>query len=156
MAIFRCRRRRSRRCCPMRASRSDRRPRPARPTAPPPRQVEAFLEMLAAERGAARLTLAAYRNDLTDLAGFVAARGTALENADPAALHDYLAAMSTRLLAPRTLACRLSAMRQFFRFLVSDGSRLDDPTAGLDTPRLGRPLPKILGEAEIGRLIGTA
>jgi len=112
--------------------------------------------MLAAERGAARLTLAAYRNDLADLAGFVAARGTALENANAAALHDYLAAMTTRLLAPRTLARRLSAMRQFFRFLVSDGSRLDDPTSGLDTPRLGRPLPKILGEAEVERLIAAA
>jgi integrase/recombinase XerD len=120
------------------------------------RRLEAFLEMLAAERGAARLTLAAYRNDLADLAGFLAAGGTALENADAAALHNYLAAMTTRRLAPRTLARRLSAMRQFFRFLVSDGTRTDDPTAGLDTPRLGRPLPKILGEAEVERLIAAA
>ena len=71
-------------------------------------------------------------------------------------LHDYLAAMTTRRLAPRTLARRLSAMRQFFRFLVSDGARIDDPTSGLDTPRLGRPLPKILGEAEVERLIAAA
>jgi integrase/recombinase XerD len=120
------------------------------------RRLEAFLEMLAAERGAARLTLAAYRNDLADLAGFLASRGTALEHADAAALHDYLATAATRRLAPRTLARRLSAMRQFFRFLVSDGSRTDDPTAGLDAPRLGRPLPKILSEAEIGRLIAAA
>jgi integrase/recombinase XerD len=112
--------------------------------------------MLAAERGAARLTLTAYRNDLTDLAGFLAARGTALENADAAAVHDYLAVATTRRLAPRTLARHLSAMRQFFRFLVSDGARSDDPTAGLDTPRLGRPLPKILSEAEVERLIEAA
>ena len=112
--------------------------------------------MLAAERGAARLTLAAYRNDLADLARFLAARGTAVEEAEAAALHDYLAAASTRHLAPRTLARRISAMRQFYRFLVSDGSRGDDPTAGLDTPRLGRPLPKILGEPEVERLIATA
>jgi integrase/recombinase XerD len=130
--------------------------RASRNRGPQSRRLEAFLEMLAAERGAARLTLAAYRNDLADLAGFVGARGTALENADSTALHDYLAAMTTRLLAPRTLARRLSAMRQFFRFLVSDGTRLDDPTAGLDTPRLGRPLPKILGEAEVERLIAAA
>src|SRR5437879_13268365 len=97
----------------------------------PSLRVEAFLEMLMAERGAARLTLAAYRNDLADLAGFVAAREMALEDADAAALHDYLAAMTTRRLAARTLARRLSALRQFFRFLVSDGSRLDGPTAGL-------------------------
>jgi integrase/recombinase XerD len=129
-----------------------------RQVAAPPgsRRLEAFLEMLAAERGAARLTLAAYRNDLADLTGFVGARGMALENAEPAALHDYLASMTARRLAPRTLARRLSAMRQFFRFLVGDGSRLDDPTAGLDTPRLGRPLPKILGEAEVERLIAAA
>src|SRR5258708_576146 len=126
------------------------------PAASASRRLEAFLEMLAAERGAARLTLAAYRNDLADLAKFAAARGTALEDADAAMLHDYLAAMTTRHLAPRTLARRLSAMRQFFRFLVSDGTRLDDPTAGLDTPRLGRPLPKILGESEGERLIAAA
>ncbi|MFI4947860.1 MAG: site-specific tyrosine recombinase XerD [Alphaproteobacteria bacterium] len=120
------------------------------------RRLEAFLEMLAAERGAARLTLAAYRNDLADLAGFLAARGIALENADATALHDYLTAMTTRRLAPRTLARRLSALRQFFRFLVSDGTRVDDPTSGLDAPRLGRPLPKILSETEVERLIEAA
>ncbi len=112
--------------------------------------------MLAAERGAARLMLAAYCNDLVDLADFLAARGMALERADGAALHDYLAALTTRRLAPRTLARRLSAMRQFFRFLLGDGTRSDDPTAGLDAPQLGRPLPKVLGEAEVARLIDAA
>jgi integrase/recombinase XerD len=112
--------------------------------------------MLAAERGAARLTLAAYRNDLIDLAGFLAVRGTGLDTADAAALHDYLAAAGTRRLAPRTLARRLSAIRQFYRFLLTDAVRADDPTSGLDAPRLGRPLPKILSEAEIAQLIETA
>jgi integrase/recombinase XerD len=120
------------------------------------RRLDAFLEMLAAKRGAARLTLAAYRNDLADLAGFLATRATALEDADAAALHAYLAAMTTRRFAPRTLARRLSAMRQFYRFLVSDSARADDPTSGLDTPRLGRPLPKILEEGEVSRLIAAA
>jgi integrase/recombinase XerD len=119
-------------------------------------RLEAFLEMLAAERGAARLTLAAYRNDLIDLSGFLAGRGIALDHADAEALHDYLAAATTRRLAPRTLARRLSAMRQFFRFLLTDGMRQDDPTSGLDTPRLGRPLPKMLSETEVARLIETA
>jgi integrase/recombinase XerD len=112
--------------------------------------------MLAAERGAARLTLTAYRNDLLDVAGFLARGGQALEKADAAALHDYLAAARTRRLAPRTLARRLSAIRQFYRFLLSDGARADDPTSGLDSPRLGRPLPKVLSEAEVARLIETA
>jgi integrase/recombinase XerD len=119
-------------------------------------RLEAFLEMLAAERGAARLTLAAYRNDLIDLSGFLTARGLALDAADAGALHAYLGAAETRRLAPRTLARRLSALRQFYRFLLTDGVRADDPTSGLDTPRLGRPLPKLLSEAEVGRLIATA
>ena len=112
--------------------------------------------MLAAERGAARLTLAAYRKDLADLAGFLAARGQTLDGADGAALHEYVAAMTRRHLAPRTLARRLSAMRQFFRFLLGDGKRADDPTTGLDSPRLGRPLPKILGESDVASLIAAA
>ena len=112
--------------------------------------------MLAAERGAARLTLAAYRNDLVDLSGFLTARGIALDTAEAGALHDYLAAAGTRRLAPRTVARRLSAIRQFYRFLLTDSVRADDPTGGLDTPRLGRPLPKILSETEVGRLIATA
>ena len=119
-------------------------------------QIEAFLEAMAAERGAARLTLAAYRNDLADLAGFLARRGMALEAADGAALHAYAAGMTDRGLSPRTLARRLSAVRQFFRFLIGDGIRSDDPTAGLDPPRLGRPLPKILSESEVEQLIAAA
>jgi len=118
--------------------------------------LEAFLEMLAAERGAARLTLTAYRNDLADLAKFLAARRLVLEAADAAVLHDYLAAATTRSLSPRTLARRLSAMRQFFRFLLVEGIRADDPTAGLDSPRLGRPLPKMLTETEVEQLIAAA
>jgi integrase/recombinase XerD len=112
--------------------------------------------LVAADRGAARLTLAAYRNDLVDLSGFLAARGAALDTAGAPMLHDYLAASATRRLAPRTVARRLSAIRQFYRFLLTDGARGDDPTSGLDTPRLGRPLPKVLTEAEVGRLIATA
>ncbi len=120
------------------------------------KHLEAFLEMLAAERGAARLTLAAYRNDLVDLAGFLSARGIALETADAEALHACVAAADAARLTPRTLARRISAMRQFYKFLVVDKVRGDDPTTGLDTPRLGRPLPKILSEAEIERLIAAA
>src|ERR1700752_1068839 len=111
-----CRESRSKRSCRMPASRSER----ASAVAVSPR-LEAFLEMLAAERGAARLTLAAYRNDLSDLSGFLGARGIALEGADEAVLHAYLAAATT--LAPRTLTRRISAMRQFYKFTVIDGIR---------------------------------
>ena len=110
--------------------------------------------MLAAERGAAPLTVAAYRGDLSNLAGFLASRGVPLEAADAATLHAFLAAATT--LTPRTLARRISAMRQFYKFLVVDGIRRDDPTADFDTPGLGRPLPKILSETEVEGLIGAA
>ncbi|MGH7063417.1 MAG: site-specific tyrosine recombinase XerD [Stellaceae bacterium] len=127
-----------------------------RKVAPPSRHLEAFLEMLAAERGAAQPTIAAYRTDLLDLAAFLATRGIALEAADEASLHAYLAAAATARLAPRTLARRLSAIRQLHKFLVVDGIRRDDPATGLDTPRLGQPLPKLLSEAEIEALLGAA
>jgi integrase/recombinase XerD len=120
------------------------------------RHLEAFLEMLAAERGAAALTLAAYHNDLCDLAGFLSARGVALEAADVASLHAYLVRPALTRLTPRTLARRISAMRQFFKFLLLEGIRQEDPTTELDTPRLGRALPKILSEAEVAMLINTA
>ena len=115
---------------------------------------EAFLEMLAAERGAARLTLAAYRNDLADCARFLA--GAALEDASGDDLRRYLGALARRHMKPRTAARRLSALRQFFRFLVLEGVRRDDPTSALDAPRLGRPLPKILSENEMTALLAQA
>ena len=120
------------------------------------KHLEAFLEMMAAERGAAPLTLAAYHNDLSNLAGFLAPGGIALEAADRERLHAYLASPATARLMPRTLARRISAMRQFYKFLLLEGVRQDDPTAELDTPRLGRPLPKILSETEIKSLIDAA
>jgi integrase/recombinase XerD len=112
--------------------------------------------MMAAERGAAALTLGAYRNDLLNLARFLGSRGRPLETADAASLHAFLASAATAQLAPRTLARRISAIRQFYRFLLLEGVRPDDPTAELDTPQLGRPLPKTLSEAEITLLIEAA
>jgi integrase/recombinase XerD len=129
---------------------------PASEKPPLPRHLDAFLEMLAAERGAARLTIAAYRGDLLDVAQFLAARGVDLAAAGAELLHAYLAAEATRRLRPRSLARRLSALRQFYKFLIAEGVRADDPTSGLDAPRLGRPLPKILSEAEIESLLSAA
>jgi integrase/recombinase XerD len=120
------------------------------------KHLEAFLEMLAAERGAAPLTLLAYQNDLSDLVGFLAARHVPVEGADAASLHAFLASAATAQLSPRTLARRISAIRQFYKFLLLEGVRRDDPTVELDTPRLGRPLPKILSEAEVSSLIDVA
>src|SRR5579885_1379231 len=120
------------------------------------RHLEAFLEMLLAERGAAANTVEAYRRDLEDFAGFLARRGRALVAADGAALRDYLAALARAGMAPRTAARRLSALRQFHRFLREEGLRPDDPTASLDAPRQGRPLPKYLSEAEVEALLAAA
>ncbi len=123
--------------------------------APPlSRHVEAFLEMLAAERGAARLTLAAYRGDLADFSAFLA--DSAIEAATTEDLRRYLAKLARMRLAPRSAARRLSALRQFYRFLLIGGVRPDDPTAAIDAPRLGRPLPKIISGEEAAALIDKA
>ncbi len=120
------------------------------------RHVEAFLEMLAAERGAARNTLAAYQADLADFFIFAAARGAASAGADAALLQSYMASLQTTGLSARTAARRLSALRQFHRFLLREGVRADDPTQLLDAPKLPRSLPKYLSEQEVDALLAAA
>lgn len=120
------------------------------------RHLEAFLEMLAAERGAARNTLAAYEADLSDFAGFARRRESALAGASPELLRAYLAGLTDAGLSPRTAARRLSALRQFYRFLVREGVRADDPTEMLDSPRQPKSLPKALRAAEVTALLEAA
>ncbi len=120
------------------------------------RHVEAFLEMLAAERGAARNTLSAYASDLGDAAAFVSRRGLTLATADPAALRAYLHKLSAEGLSERTAARRLSALRQLQKFLVREGVRADDPTEQLDGPKLPQGLPKYLSEAEVDALLAAS
>jgi len=115
--------------------------------------VERFLEMLSAERNAAANTRAAYERDLDDAGDFMTARKTELSVAATADLSAYLAALDKRGLAARSAARRLSALRQFFKFLVAENVRSDDPSAAIDGPKLGRPLPKLLDEEEMVRLI---
>lgn len=120
------------------------------------RHLEAFLEMLAAERGAARNTLLAYRADLEDFSAFSAARGKRPSEAAEDVLQAYMRRLEATGLAARTAARRLSALRQFFRFLAREGVREDDPTGTLDSPRLPAPLPKYLTEAEVTALLAAA
>lgn len=120
------------------------------------RHIEAFLEMLAAERGAARNTLAAYAADLTDFSGFAAERGCAPAQAGSDLVQAYMGGLQSTGLSARTAARRLSALRQFHRFLLQEGVRTDDPTALLDTPKLPRVLPKYLTEAEVDALLAAA
>jgi integrase/recombinase XerD len=120
------------------------------------RHIEAFLEMLAAERGAARNTLLAYQADLDEFATFAAARGCAPAGCDAALLAAYMAGLQRAGLAARTASRRLSALRQFHRFLQREGIRGDDPTTLLDAPRLPRTLPKYLSEQEVEALLDAA
>jgi integrase/recombinase XerD len=115
--------------------------------------IERFLEMLSAERNAAANTSAAYQRDLKDAAKFMASRKLTLSDTATADLSAYLAAMAKKGLAARSTARHLSALRQFFKFLVAEQVRGDDPSAGIDGPKLGRPLPKLLDEDEMVRLI---
>jgi integrase/recombinase XerD len=118
--------------------------------------LDRFLEMLMAERNAAPNTREAYERDLNDLAGFLAKRGVRPGEAGTRLLRDYLAALAGAGMAPRSQARKLSALRQFYKFLAAEGLRPDDPTATLDAPRLGRSLPKLLDESEVGGLIAAA
>jgi integrase/recombinase XerD len=120
------------------------------------REVEAFLEMLEAERGASRNTLEAYGRDLDDLQVFLARRKQKPAMADTPALRAYLKALDYVGMTPRTVARRLSVLRQFYRFLLAERMREDDPASTLDSPKLGRPLPKVLTRVEVDGLIGAA
>jgi len=119
------------------------------------RHLDAFLEMLAAERGAARNTLLAYRADLEGFAAFAAARGAGMAGADEAVLRGWIADQSAQGMSARTAARRLSAVRQFHRFLLREGVREDDPTQLLDSPKLPPALPKYLTEAEVDALLAA-
>ncbi|TCV70931.1 integrase/recombinase XerD [Neorhizobium sp. R1-B] len=118
--------------------------------------IEAFLEMMSAERGAAGNTLASYERDLEDLHSFLAVIGTSPLTAASNNLAAYLTHLSKQGFAASSQARRLSAMRQFYKFLYAEGLRGDDPTAILDAPKKGRTLPKTMGEGEVTRLLEFA
>ena len=112
--------------------------------------VDRFLDMMAAEAGASRNTLAAYRSDL----GAAATTLGGLEQADDAALGKLGEAWAA--LAPSTVARRAAALRRFYGFLLDEGLRPDDPSPALPRPTLQRPLPKILDEKEVEALFEAA
>lgn len=115
--------------------------------------VESFLEMMSVERGASENTLAAYRRDLEDAqqnmtAGIVEASATDVR--------AYVSGVAARGFAGSSQARKLSALRQFYKFLYAEGYRGDDPSGPVDSPRKQRGLPKILNEAETGRMLDMA
>jgi integrase/recombinase XerD len=120
------------------------------------RLLELFLDMLAAERGAAANTLEAYRRDLDDFAAHLRAARRSVATARGDDVRAYLASLAARGFSAASVARRLSAIRQLYRFLYAEGHRGDDPTAAIEGPRRGRPLPKVLSIGDVDRLLAAA
>jgi integrase/recombinase XerD len=120
------------------------------------RLVDDFLDMMAAERGAAKNTLDAYRRDLADYAEFLAGKSLAASEADTGTVQGFLIDLQGRRIAASSAARKLSSVRQFHKFLLADGLAGRDPTDVIEGPRKGRSLPKVLGVEEVDRLLAVA
>ena len=118
--------------------------------------IDNFLEMLSAERGAAKNTLEAYRRDLEDYASFLEKRGRDAAGSSADDIRAWLTDLSRRAFAPSSAARRLSAVKQLHRFLYAEGIRGDDPGAAITGPKRGRPLPKVLSVQEVDDLLAAA
>ena len=115
-----------------------------------------FLDMLAAERGASVNTLSAYTRDLDALLAYLKSGGRDLSNATTDDLRGYLSSLSDSGFKASSVARRLSAMRQLFKFLYAENHRADDPAAVLEGPKRGRTLPKVLSIKDVERLLDAA
>jgi integrase/recombinase XerD len=115
-----------------------------------------FLDMLAAERGASTNTLEAYRRDLTDFSDDLSEIKRSIATADTDTLRQHLSRLAKRGLATTTVARRLSAIRQLYRFLYAEGHRGDDPAAVIEGPKRGRSLPKVLSIKQVDDLLAQA
>src|SRR4051812_5621005 len=120
------------------------------------RLIDLFLDMLAAERGAAANTLEAYRRDLSDFSGDLVQHGSSVAKAGSENIREYLRSLSGRGFSSASVARRLSAVRQLYRFLYAEGNRKDDPAAAIEGPKRGRPLPKVLSVGHVDQLLAVA
>ena len=120
------------------------------------RLIALFLDMLAAEQGAGKNTIDAYRRDLEDLSSYLARKKRSFASADTEALRAYLGDLDERGFKSTSVARRLSALRHLFRFLLAERLRDDDPAAILSGPKRGRSLPKVLSIADVDRLLSHA
>ncbi|MCW6507024.1 site-specific tyrosine recombinase [Lichenifustis flavocetrariae] len=120
------------------------------------RLIDLFLDMITVERGAAANTLQAYRRDLEDYGAFLEGCGSSFLDVDGKRIRAYLTDLAERGLKPASAARRLSAVRQFHKALFADGHRADNPTLALDSPKRGRPLPKVLTIDEVDRMLSLA
>lgn len=127
----------------------------ARPAQAANNAIDLFLDMLAAERGAGANTLDAYRRDLADFEAHLK-RGATIGTARNSDIRTYLQALTARSFAPASVARRLSAIRQLYRFLYAEGHRGDDPAAAIEGPKRGRTIPKVLSVADVDTLLTHA
>ncbi|MEE2526062.1 site-specific tyrosine recombinase XerD [Hyphobacterium sp. HN65] len=118
--------------------------------------IDLFLDMMAAERGASKNTLDAYRRDLEDMSMRLSSRGRSFMSASTGDIEACLAEMAREGLSASTTARRLSATRRLFRFLLAEGRRADDPARSMSGPKRGRPLPKVMSEADVDALFAAA
>lgn len=142
--------------------------RPGRPAKPRPtvsKWIDRYLEMLASEKGAAQNTISAYDRDLIDIDLYMQSRGTSIESAKSADIKSYVDELTNKTqvkgdrknkTTPRTVARRISASRQFYKFIISEGVREDDPTSTVEAPKQKRTLPQILTEEEMNHVITVA
>jgi integrase/recombinase XerD len=120
------------------------------------RLIEAFLDMIAAERGASKNTILAYSRDLADYVAALKRAGKTPLEAESGDIRAYLGQLQAHGLKPASSGRKLSSIRQLHRFLVTDGRRADDPAAILEGPRRGRGLPKVLTITEVDHLLAVA
>lgn len=120
------------------------------------RLVDLFIDMLAAERGAAINTQAAYQKDLISLAAFLQTRKADLADATSTDLRSYLAELDKRGLASSSVARQVSVLKRFYKFLLLEKIRTDNPAEGLARPTAQRPLPKLLSPEQTQQLIQAA
>lgn len=113
--------------------------------------IESFLDMMSAERGASGNTITAYRRDLLDFGARADAKRATRDD-----VRKYLASLMKAAIAASSQARKLSALRQFFGFLYTEGVRKDDPTTAIDAPKPQRPLPKVLTREDVDALIEAA
>jgi len=120
------------------------------------RHIEAFLDMLVAERGVSKNTYQAYSRDLTDYKNYLNNTGLDILQATHAVLSDYLADLNARAMTRPTIARRISALRQFYKFLFIERIRADNPATMLEGPRYLRSAPSVMTVAQVDRLLSLA
>ena len=114
--------------------------------------IEAFLEMMAVDRAAAANTLKNYGRDLLRFASFSETRRESLKTAGTDDIAAWLAVLESDGIAASTAALKVSALKQFYQFLYTEGYRSDNPATLIDRPKTKRPLPKVLSGEEVGAL----